>query len=115
LSALADRAALIRAVCDKLRQLPPAMINVLALGADGSSSAADAVAPAMLWMQDRAARKDDPFFGERGFTGTRDFLRHYHRLSGVLWVARSADALDASLWRNPQARHALPADLARAL
>jgi hypothetical protein len=115
MSALADRAALIRAVCDKLGQLPPAMINVLVLGADGSLSAAEAVAPAMLWLQDRAARKDDPFFEQRGFTDTRDFLRQYHRLSGVLWVARSADALDASLWRNPQARHTLPADLARAL
>jgi hypothetical protein len=69
----------------------------------------------MLWLQERAARKDDLFFEQRGFTDTRDFLRHYHRLSAVLWVARSVDALDASLWRNPQARHPLPADLVRAL
>src|SRR5213594_2911226 len=40
--ASADAARLIRAVCDKLGQLPPAMINVLVLGGDTLSSAADA-------------------------------------------------------------------------
>ena len=111
----ADPAQLIRAVCDKLGQLPPAMINVLVLGADGPSSAAEALAPAMLWLQDRAAHKDEVLFLQRGFTGVRDFLRHYQRLSGILWLAGEPGAPRASLWRNPQARHRLPADLARAL
>lgn len=108
--ATADQARLIRAVCDKLGQLPPAMINVLVFGADGASSA-DAIARAMLWLQDRAANKDDVVFQQRGFTGARDFLRNDQRLSGALWLAGS----EASLWRNPHARHPLPADLARAL
>ena len=107
-----DQARVIRAVCDKLGQLPPSMINVLVLGADGPSSAADALAPTMLRLQDRAAQKDEVFFQQRGFTGTRDFLRHYQRLSGALWLT---GALPVGLWRNPQARHPLPADLARAL
>jgi hypothetical protein len=111
----ADQARLIRAVCDKLDQLPPSMINVLVLGADGPSSAADALAPAMLWLQDRAAHKDEALFLQRGFTGARDFLRHYQRLSGAVWLAGEPGAARASLWRNPQARHPLPADLARAL
>jgi hypothetical protein len=110
-----DPAPLIRAVCDKLGQLPPAMLNVLVLGADGPASAAEALAPAMLWLQEHAARKDEALFLERGFTGVRDFLRHYQRLSGALWVAGEPRAPRASLWRNPQARHPLPADLARAL
>jgi hypothetical protein len=111
----ADPARLIRAVCDKLGQLPPSMINLLVLGADGPSSAADALAPAMLWLQDRAAQKDEALFQQRGFAGARDFLRHYQRLSGALWLAGEPGAPQASLWRNPQARHPLPADLARAL
>ncbi len=111
----ADRAPLVRAVCDKLGQLPPAMINVLVLGADGPSSAAEALAAAMLWLQDRAVRKDEGLFQQHGFAGVRDFLRHYQRLSGTLWLAGALDAPLASLWRNPQARHPLPADLARAL
>jgi hypothetical protein len=111
----ADPARLIRAVCDKLGQLPPAMINVLVFSADGPASAADALAPAMLWLQDRAAQKDEVLFKERGFVGARDFLRHYQRLSGALWLAGDLGAPRATLWRNPQARHPLPADLARAL
>ena len=110
-----DPAQLIRVVCDKLGQLQPAMINVLVLGAEGASSAADTLAPAMLQLQDRAARKDEVLFQRRGFTGTRDFLRHYQRLSGALWLAGAPGAPGASLWRNPQARHPLPSDLARAL
>ena len=111
----ADPGRLIRAVCDKLGQLPPSMINVLVLGADAPSSAAEAVAPAMLWLQERAARKDEALFQQRGFTGVRDFLRHYQRLSAALWLAGEPAVAPSSLWRNPQARHPLPADLARAL
>src|SRR3989441_912835 len=113
-AAPADLARLIRAVCDKLGQLPPAMINVLVLGADRSSSAAETLAPAMRWLQDRAAQKDETLFRQRGFTGTRDFLRHYQRLSGALWLVGDP-GVRPSLWRNPQARHPLPADLAKAL
>lgn len=113
--ATADPARIVRAVCDKLGQMPPSMINVLALGADAPSSAADALAPAMLRLQDRAAEKDEVSFQQRGFTGTRDFLRHYRRLSGAVWLAGEPGASKATLWRNPQARHPLPADLARAL
>lgn len=111
----ADPGPLVRALCDKLGQLPPSMINVLVLGADGPSSAAEALGPAMLWLQERAAHKDEALFLQRGFTGVRDFLRHYQRLSGALWLAGEPVAARATLWRNPQARHSLPADLARAL
>lgn len=110
----ADQARLIRAICDKLGQLPPAMINVLVLGADGASSA-DAFARAMLWLQDRATNKDELVFQKRGFTGARDFLRHYQRLSGALWLAHESSAREIALWRNLWARHPLPADLAKAL
>lgn len=109
-----DPARLIRAVSDKLGQLPPAMINVLVIGGDGPVSAADALPPAMLSLQERATRKDEIFFQERGFVGARDFLRHYQRLSAALWFAGDPGA-PPTLWRNPQARHPLPGDLARAL
>ena len=111
----ADPAPLIRAVCDKLGQLPPSMINLLVLGADGPSSAAEALPGAMLWLQDRAARKDEALFQDRGFAGVRDFLRQYQRLSAAAWVSGESGPPRATLWRNPQARHPLPADLARAL
>ena len=109
-----DPARLIRAVSDKLGQLPTAMINVLFLGAESPSPAGDVLAPAMRSLQERAAAKDEMFFEQRGFTGTRDFQRHYQRLSGAVWLAGNTGG-PPSLWRNPQARHPLPADLARAL
>jgi len=111
----ADPGRLIRAVCDKLGQLPAAMMNMLVIGADGPSSATDTLAPVMQWLEARAAQKDEALFVQRGFTGTRDFLRHYQRLSGALWVVSEPAAPRVNLWRNPQARHPLPPDLARAL
>src|SRR6202022_1586045 len=81
-----DLARIIRAVCDKLGQLQPAMINVIVLGADGPSSAADRLASAMLQLEDRAGQNDEVLFQQRGFTGTSAFLRHYQRLSGSLWL-----------------------------
>jgi hypothetical protein len=112
--ATADQSRLIRAVCDKLGQLPSAMINVLVLGADGATSA-DALGPAMRWLQDRAASKEELAFQQRGFTGVRDFLRQYQRLSAALWLSGGSGTVDVHLWRNPQARHPLPLDLATAL
>jgi hypothetical protein len=109
-----DPARLTRAICDKLGQLPPAMMNVLFLGADDPSSAVDSLTPVMRTLEERATRKDDTYFQERGFAGARDFLRRYQRLSGALWLF-GAPGAPPSLWRNPQARHPLPADLARAL
>jgi hypothetical protein len=111
----ADPGRLVRAVCDKLGQLPPAMINVLVLGGDGLASTAATVAPVMVGLQERAARNEELFFQQRGFTGTRDFLRHYQRLSCALLLGGEPVVLHRSLWRNPLARHPLPPDLARAL
>ena len=54
-------------------------------------------------------------FVDRGFKSARDFFRHYQRLSGSLWLPDEGSAPRAELWRNPHARHPLPADLARAL
>jgi hypothetical protein len=112
--ATADQARVIRAICDKLGQLPAAMINVLVLGADGAASAG-ALGRAMLWLQDRAASKDELAFQHRGFTGVRDFLRRYQRLSAALWLPGESGTLDIDVWRNARARHPLPANLAAAL
>ena len=56
-NASVDQPRLIRAITDKLGQLPPSMINVLVLGADAPALAADALLPAMLGLQARAAQK----------------------------------------------------------
>ncbi|HYO50693.1 MAG TPA: hypothetical protein VEW94_12655 [Chloroflexia bacterium] len=115
---------LAHAVCAKLVQLPPSMINILVLAADDaphtgddpSTDAGEALASglrrALTLLQERVERKDDEFFTRRGFRGTRDFIRHYSRLSAIRLTAPDAPAC---LWLHPQARHPLPPDLANLL
>lgn len=100
-----------RTVCDKLGQLRPAMVNLLVLGADDPVSAAPVLTGVIRRLDEAVARRDEPLFRERGFVGTRDFLRRYRRLSGIVWAGRSR----VDVWTNPQARHALPAALGRIL
>ncbi len=110
-------------VCDKLGQMPPSAINVLLIGAeDGTVGAAGAeveMARAMARLHTLAERKDDEFFMKRGLLGAKDYPRQLARLSAVLYIAGWERAEDdtgrAVLWVNPQAKHQLPDDLARAL
>lgn len=94
---------LINAVCDKVGQMTPGMMNVLAIRSDGNGD----LAAAMVELRTMAERKDEIFFTRKGFKDAVDFLRQYRNLSAV-WQP-------GSLWRNPLAKHALPAELATAL
>lgn len=103
-------------LCAKLAQMPPGMMNVLVLAADdapyGGDDPASGLRRAVTLLQERAERKDDEFFTRRGFLGTRDFHKHYSRLSAIRLVTPDAPPV---LWLQPQARHALPPDLANIL
>ncbi len=96
---------IVNAVCDKLPQLPPSAVNILLLAADGEAFTQHEVAAAIKLLKDRAERKDDLFFVRRGLDGAGDFLKHYRRLSGILFRG----AGQPSLWTNPEAKHPLPA------
>ena len=116
----ADPAALnkiLNTLCAKLGQMPPSIINVLALVADGADYTADEIAGAIRLLGDRATHKDDSFFTRRGFSGARDFQRQYARLSAVLFypLPGSVPPGPATLWPNAQARHLLPPDIAAIL
>jgi len=103
---------LANALCAKLAQLPPSMVNILVLAADDAPSGEDALerglGGAVALLQERAERKDDDFFIRRGFLGARDFLKHYSRLSAIRLTAPDAPPV---LRLQPQARHPLPPDL----
>lgn len=103
----------VNALCVKLKQLAPSMINILVLTVDdaghGEDDAASGLRSAVAMLQERAERKDEEFFTRRGFLGARDFLRQYGRLSAVRLVTPDAPTV---LWLQPQARHPLPPDLA---
>ncbi|HTJ60752.1 MAG TPA: hypothetical protein VL333_06125 [Candidatus Saccharimonadales bacterium] len=103
-----------RTLCDKIGQLPTSMSNLLVLGTETPATAARALGEAASWLEDRAADGDDRLFRTRGFTGARDFLRHYRRLSGILWSDQRGAPAEV-LWSNRNARHPLPAELARVL
>lgn len=96
----------------KLAQLPPSMMNVLVLAADGAESSEDDLAGGLRMLQERVERKDDEYFARRGFVGARDFVRHYSRLSAIRLVTPGAPPVLRLL---PQARHPLPPDLANIL
>lgn len=103
------------AICDKLRQMPPSMVNILLIGADTSANDSLSVAATVKQLVLRAESKQDAFFAERGFRDSRDFLRDLQRLSGVLLRADWRDEAESALWLNPQARHHVPADVEKLL
>ncbi|NJN16253.1 MAG: hypothetical protein HC822_08240 [Oscillochloris sp.] len=99
------------ALCGKLEQLPAGAANLLVLISDAGPFAADAITTTIQNLRRRAADRDDPYFAFRGLDGARAFQRGLPRLSALLVVA-PAEATQ-SLWLHAQARHQLPADLAR--
>ncbi len=108
------------ALCAKLLQLPPSMINVLVMWVDDgpygegspTSGPGEVLTAGLRLLQERAERKDEEFFTRRGFLGTRDFFRYYGRLSAIRLVTPNSAPV---LWLQPQARHPLPPDLAALL
>lgn len=107
-------------ICEKLRQMPPAAINVLVVGVD-ECAGADLdlldLTGAMKRLIQRAEAKQEGYFAERGFHDARDFLRDLLRVSGVMLRVNWSDpaSTTAVLWSNPQARHPLPADVQKLL
>ncbi|HKV83832.1 MAG TPA: hypothetical protein VJN88_04710 [Ktedonobacterales bacterium] len=100
-------------LCDKLRQLPPSVMNALVIyGGPEERGAPFDASVAMASLRATAERKDDAYFTRRGLEGARDYLRQSLKLSAVVY--RAGDAALA-YWFNPQARHPLPAELRAAL
>ncbi|MGH2486580.1 MAG: hypothetical protein ACRDHE_11265, partial [Ktedonobacterales bacterium] len=100
-------------LCDKLRQLPPSVMNALVVyGEPGEQGTSFDAAGAMASLRATAERKDDVYFTRRGLGGARDYLRQSLKLSVLFY--RAGDAAPAS-WFNPRARHPLPPELRTAL
>jgi hypothetical protein len=110
-----DAAGLGRTLVAKLRQLPPSTPNVLLVAIDGTTAEALDVAAAARLLRSSADAKDESFFTDRGFEGTRGFYERYLRLSAVLvWCEGAAGNARASLWTNRSARIQMPERAARA-
>ena len=98
---------LVYVLCDKVKQMPPSIINLLWLSADNPPDEAD-LSAATTTLRQLAERKADDFFARRGFDDAADFLAQYRRLSGV--VLRGAG--HNIVWLNPLARHKAPPEIA---
>jgi hypothetical protein len=104
-----------RLLMAKLHQLPPSMPNALLVAIGGDTAGALDVGSATRELRATADRKDETFFVDRGFVGTRGFYEQYLRLGAVLiWCESAAGDAKVGLWSNPSARIALPARAARA-
>jgi hypothetical protein len=100
-------------LCDKLGQLQPSAINLIALVQDEPSIGEAELQAAMRLLLARATAKDDAFFARRGLLHARAFQRQQLRLSGV-FVCTLADPHNPQfthLWLNPQAKHPLAPEL----
>jgi len=101
------------AVCGKLGQMLPGMINILLVAPDGDRIASDDVRMAMADLKARAERKDAQFFSRKGFSGAPEFFRQFHQLSGIIVRGLSPWQADTRpiLWANAQAKQPIPPDL----
>jgi hypothetical protein len=101
---------LVAVLCDKVKQMPPSIVNLLWLVADRELFE-DNLTRAIVTLRQLAERKDEDFFTRRGFESATDFLKHYRQLSGI--VLRQPGAI--VLWLNSLARHKPPPEIVTAI
>lgn len=104
-------------LADKLGQLPAGAVNLLLIGTDAGHPEDGSIAVALGAVAQVAQQGEAAFHQRFGLKGARELLHQVPRLSAILWVSDWDDTTRAerALWSNPQARHKLPPELARAL
>jgi hypothetical protein len=91
-------------VCEKLGQMLPAMINLLAI-VGGDQVSAPVLASAMQHLKLLAEKRDPTLYARQGYQTPADFFKGYERMSGILW--RQDEDNPVVFWNNPQARQPL--------
>jgi hypothetical protein len=97
-------------LCEKVRQMPPSIVNLLWLIPERTESEAD-LDRAVITLRQLAERKTDDFFTWRGFKSATDFLKQYSKLSGIVLFQPG----ESMLRLNPLARHKLPPEISTAI
>ncbi len=97
-------------LCDKAGQMPPSIVNLLWLSAEGAISLDD-LSEAATTLRRTAERKDEAFFRQRGFDSAAEFLKQFQQLSGIV----THQPGEIAVWLNPIARHKTPPDIATAI
>lgn len=101
---------LMAVLCDKAGQMPPSIINLLWLSADGTLSEAD-LSSAAATLRQLAERKVEDFFTRRGFESAAEFLKQYRQLSGIVLHQPDGNVV----WLNPLARHKASPEIVTAI
>lgn len=105
----ADPSRLPAVICEKVRQLPSSIINLLWLaGGEATTASVDAAGSS---LRQKAEGSEDIYFETQGFRNAAEFLKSYRHLSGI--VLHSANGI--LIWLNPLARHTAPSDLVAAI
>lgn len=105
-----DPGRLAAVICEKVRQFPPSIVNLLWLAGEGQLAKAS-VDEAGLRLRQQAERGENGYFEKHGFAGAAEFLKSYRHLSGIVLHTSSGKAI----WLNPLARHMIPGDLVAAI
>jgi hypothetical protein len=101
---------LMAVLCDKVRQMPPSIVNLLWLTAERDISEAD-LTHTMTTLRQLAERKVEDFFTRRGFDSAADFLKRQRNLSGIILHQSDKNIV----WQNSLARHKTPPEILTAL
>ena len=99
-------------VCEKLGQMLPGMINVLAVVSRDPLPAPD-LSAALQRLKLAAEKRDPVLYARHGYQAPADFFKGFERLSALLW--RGAGGGPPVLWDNPQARQPLPGKVGKLL
>jgi len=103
---------LMTVLCDKVRQMPPSIMNLLWLNAEETLLEADLTrAVANLRQLAERGAESDAYFARRGFENAGEFLKYFQRLSGI--VRRQPGGL--TVWLNPIARHKMQPEIVTAI
>lgn len=101
---------LMAVLCDKVRQMPPSIVNLLWLMAEREISEDD-LTRTVTTLRQLAERKSEDFFTRRGFESAADFLKSYQRLSGIVLHQSGKNII----WLNALARHKTPPEIVTAI
>jgi hypothetical protein len=108
-------ASLGSAIVAKLRQLPPAVANVLLIAVDGEDAGAVDVGSSVRAMRALADRRDAAFLARGRYDSARAFYDRFLRLGAiVVWCEQATGAGRAAAWINGSARIAVPPRAMRA-
>jgi hypothetical protein len=103
------------AICEKLGQMIPGMINVLAVSTDSATHDIHGLIEAIESLKKRAQQRDDEFFIKKGLEGADDYIEKVTRLSGMLvrsiWVSLCAEDERNLLCCNKDAEHPIPENI----